>query len=157
MKTVKPKPLGARTSDLQTTRLACEKFRHIPTSVINFVEGTRFTPAKHAVQRSPYRYLLKPKVGGLGVALATMGEQFEALIDVTLVYPAGVPRFWDLLCGRVPQVVVRVRQRPIPDAVLGGDPVGDKAYRQRLADWTEAQWSEKDALIDRLKASPGPA
>ena len=27
---------------------------------MNFVEGTRFTPAKHAAQQSPYRHLLKP-------------------------------------------------------------------------------------------------
>jgi 1-acyl-sn-glycerol-3-phosphate acyltransferase len=146
---------GSRGSDLQTTRQACEKFKRIPTSVINFVEGTRYTPAKHAVQRSPYRHLLKPKVGGLGVALATMGEQFEALIDVTIVYPAGIPRFWDLLCGRVPSVVVRVRQRPIPPDVLGGDPFADKVYRQRLSDWTDAQWREKDGLIDELLLKAG--
>ena len=84
---------GARQSDLKSTREACEKFKRIPTSVINFVEGTRFTPAKHAKQASPYRHLLKPKIGGLGIALATMGEQFEALLDVTIVYPHGAPRF----------------------------------------------------------------
>ena len=90
---------GARRSDLETTREACEKFKTIPTSVINFVEGTRFTAAKHALQNSPYKHLLKPKIGGLGIALATMGEQFEALLDVTIVYPHGTPDFWDLLCG----------------------------------------------------------
>ena len=102
---------GARSSDLQTTREACEKFKRIPTSVINFVEGTRFTPAKHALQNSPYRHLLKPKIGGLGIALATMGEQFEALLDVTIVYPHGTPRFWDLLCGRIDAVTVGANVR----------------------------------------------
>ena len=145
---------GARGSDLETTRKACEKFKRIPTSVINFVEGTRFTPAKQARQRSPYRHLLKPKIGGLGIALATMGEQFEALLDVTIVYPEGTPRFWDLLCGRIGAVTVRVRSLPFPAGVLGGDPVGDKAYRQRLAAWVEGQWAEKDALIDALLAGP---
>ena len=146
---------GARHSDLQATRLACEKFKRIPTSVINFVEGTRFTPAKHKRQNSPYRHLLKPKIGGLGIALATMGEQFEALLDVTIVYPRGAPAFWDLLCGRIAVVTVRVQQREIPAAVLGGDPVGDKAYRQRLAQWVEQQWAEKDELMDRLM-DPAP-
>jgi len=141
---------GARHSDLKTTREACEKFKRIPTTVINFVEGTRFTPAKHATQNSPYRHLLKPKIGGLGIALATMGEQFEALLDVTIVYPHGAPRFWDLLSGRLDAVTVRVQQRPIPADVLGSDPVGDKAYRQRIGAWVEQQWSEKDALIDEL-------
>lgn len=141
---------GARHSDLQTTRQACEKFKRIPTAVMNFVEGTRFTPAKHAAQASPYRHLLKPKIGGLGIALATMGEQFEALLDVTIVYPHGAPTFWAFLCGRVDAVTVRVRQREIPAEVLGGDPVGDKAYRQRVGAWVDEQWAQKDALIGEL-------
>lgn len=145
---------GARQNDLETTRLACEKFKRIPTTVINFVEGTRYTAAKRARQGSPYRHLLKPKIGGLGIALATMGEQFEALLDVTIVYPGGAPSFWDLLCGRIPGVTVRVQQRQIPPGVLGGDPVGDQAYRQRIGAWVEQQWAAKDRLIGELLALP---
>ena len=144
---------GARHSDLQTTRASCEKFKRIPTSVINFVEGTRITPAKHAAQRSPYRHLLKPKIGGLGIALATMGELFECVLDVTIVYPGGIPSITDLLCGRVGEVVVRVQRRAIPPELLGGDPIDDKAYRERLSTWVEAQWQEKDALMDQLSRS----
>ena len=147
---------GARLNDLRTTRAACEKFKRIPTSVINFVEGTRYTPAKHAAQSSPYAHLLKPKIGGLGVALATMGETFDALLDVTIVYPHGSPRFWDLLCGRIDAVIVRVQARAIPADVLGSDPLGDKAYRQRIAAWTESQWAQKDALIGELLESSRP-
>jgi hypothetical protein len=80
-----------------------------------------------------------------------MGEQFEALLDVTIVYPGGTPTFWQLLCGRIDAVTVRVQQREIPPEVLGSDPIGDKAYRQRISAWTEQQWSEKDALIDQLQ------
>jgi len=142
---------GARQNDLKTTREACQKFKLIPTTVINFVEGTRFTPAKHAAQGSPYRHLLKPKIGGLGTALAAMGEQFEALLDVTIVYPQGTPTFWHLLSGQLGPVRVRVQQREIPAGVLGGDPTQDKAYRQRIADWVEQQWRDKDRLIDELQ------
>jgi len=145
---------GGHQGDLKSTRQSCEKFKRIPTSVINFVEGTRFTAAKHATQHSPYRHLLKPKIGGLGIALATMGEQFEALLDVTIVYPHGAPRFWDLLCGRIDAVTVRVQQREIPPQLLGSDPVGDKAYRQRISAWVEQQWTEKDRLIDSLLGLP---
>mgnify|MGYP002624116653 FL=1 len=141
---------GARGADLKTTRRACEKFKRIPTSVINFVEGTRFTPAKHAEQRSPYRQLLKPKIGGMGVELATMGEQFDALLDVTIAYPRGIPTFWDLLCGRVGEVIVRVQPRRLAPELLGGDPVTDKAYRRRIGDWVDAQWAEKDAQLAQL-------
>ena len=144
---------GARSSDLKTTREACEKFKRIPTAVMNFVEGTRFTRAKHHAQKSPYRHLLKPKVGGLGIALATMGEQFESMLDVTIVYPQGTPSFWELLSGRLDAVLVRVQPRDIPAEVLGGDPVGDKAYRQRLTAWIEGLWAEKDEQIARLLGS----
>jgi len=145
---------GGRGSDLKTTRAACQKFKQIPTSVINFVEGTRFTPAKHAAQNSPYRHLLKPKIGGVAVSLATMGEQFDALLDVTIAYPHGTPTFWDLLCGRVDAVTVRVQQHAIDAELLGGDPVADKAYRRRIGDWVDRQWADKDQLLDELLASP---
>ncbi|MDI4634070.1 acyltransferase [Pelomonas sp. V22] len=141
---------GAQASDLDTTRKACEKFKTIPTTVINFVEGTRFTEAKRAQQKSPYQHLLRPKVGALGIALATMGEQFEALLDVTLAYPDGTPTFWQLLSGHCGRVVVRVQQREIPADLVGGNPMADKALRGRISGWIEAQWVEKDALIEQL-------
>lgn len=149
------KGADARRNDLRSTREACEKFKLVPTTVINFVEGTRFTPAKHAAQASHYRHLLKPKIGGLGVALATMGEQFQALLDVTIVYPGGAPSFWQLLCGEVGPVTVRVERRAIPASVLGGDPLHDRAYRARIADWVEAQWREKDERIDAILREQG--
>jgi 1-acyl-sn-glycerol-3-phosphate acyltransferase len=141
---------GAQASDLATTRKACEKFKTIPTTVINFVEGTRFTPAKRAAQQSPYTHLLKPKIGALSVALATMGEQFEALLDVTLAYPDGRPTFWDLLSGRVGRVIVRVRQLPLPADVIGGDPKADRGLRVRIGRWVEGQWQAKDAELAQL-------
>jgi len=141
---------GSRSQDLEATRQACEKFKRIPTSVMNFLEGTRFTPAKHAEQKSPYRHLLKPKVGGLGIALATMGEQFEALLDVTIVYPHGAPRFWDLMCGRLDAVIVHVQPRAIPSELLGTAAGEERAQHRRLSRWVEQQWAEKDRLIDEL-------
>ena len=138
----------AQRQDLETARAACEKFRHQPTSVMNFVEGTRVSAEKIASERSPYKHLLKPKVGGLSVALATMGEQFEALLDVTLVYPDGVPSFWDLLCGRLHAVSVHVQQREIPPQLLGMDAAGERARLVRLGRWLEQIWVEKDARIE---------
>jgi 1-acyl-sn-glycerol-3-phosphate acyltransferase len=138
----------AQRRDLETARAACEKFRHQPTSVMNFVEGTRVSAEKIASERSPYKHLLKPKVGGLSVALATMGEQFEALLDVTLVYPDGVPSFWDLLCGRLHTVSVHVQQREIPPQLLGMDAAGERARLVRLGRWLEQIWVGKDARIE---------
>jgi len=137
-------------SDLETTRRACEKFKLIPTSVINFVEGTRYTPAKHARQKSPYRHLLKPKAGGMAVALVTMGEDFDALLDVTIAYPRGTPTFWDLLCGRMEEVVVRVEARPIPPQLVGGDLSRDPVFRTGVQEWIGEMWEKKDRQLDEL-------
>ncbi len=141
---------GSRSEDLKTARRACEKFRQIPTSVMNFLEGTRFSRAKHDAQGSPYRHLLKPKVGGLATALGAMGERFDALLDVTIVYPGGVPSFWDLLSGRMRRVVVRVRELKIPPDLLGGDYEGDPAFRGRMQAFVQELWAEKDARIEEI-------
>ena len=148
---------GAGRGDLATTRRSCEKFKRVPTAVINFVEGTRFTAAKHAAQHSSYRHLLEPRTGGLGVALATMGEQFEAMLDVTIVYPEGTPSFWALLCGNVQAVTVDVRRCAIPPNLLGAGSSGNRAHRQRIRKWVEGRWAEKDRLIQRLLAEPRSA
>lgn len=140
--------------DLAATKQSCERFRLIPTSVINFLEGTRRTPVKHAAQQSPYRHLLKPKVGGLAMALAVMGPQFNSYLDVTIVYPAGVPTFWDLLCGRVRSIVVDVREVPIPSSLANGNYASDAGYRRELQTWIQGMWEEKDRLIDSVLSAP---
>ncbi|MED5621967.1 acyltransferase [Ideonella sp. BN130291] len=140
--------------DRDATRRACEKFALVPTSVMSFPEGTRFTAAKHQGQRSPYRHLLKPKAGALAMSLDAMGTKFRSVIDATIVYPQGTPTFWEFLCGRTQCVVVRVRELPIPQELFGGDYAGDSAHRARFHQWLEALWTEKDAQISALL---GPA
>ncbi len=141
-----------RAKDQEATRRACAKFALIPTSVTNFMEGTRFTPAKHARQQSPYRYLLKPKAGGVALALNAMGAKFESILDVTIVYPEGIPGFWDFLCGRMQRVTVRVRSIPIPPALLQGDYGSDPAFREAFSTWVQQLWQDKDAQIAALLA-----
>ncbi len=138
--------------DIAATRRACEKFRSIPVSIVNFVEGTRFTPAKHARQGSAYRHLLKPKSGGVAFVLDAMGEGLHAILDVTIAYPGGRPTLVDLLAGRVAEVRMHVRQRPIPDALLGGDYQNDRAFRARFQQWMNGLWRDKDAEMERLLA-----
>jgi 1-acyl-sn-glycerol-3-phosphate acyltransferase len=133
--------------DLAAARRACEHFSHVPTSVISFLEGTRFTTAKHDKQKSPYRYLLKPKTGGLAIALSTLGEKFNSLIDVTIIYDGPAPNFWHLLSGQINNVQVVVQQRRIPPQFCQGNPTSDPALRAELLKWIESLWLEKDALI----------
>ena len=143
-----------RLEDLETTRRACEKFARLPTSVMNFVEGTRFTPQKRDAQRSPYRHLLKPKSGALALTLNALGERFESLIDVTIVYPGGVPTFWQFLRGDVERIVVRMTRRPIPVEFFHADAMTDSRARKRVQAWLHEIWQEKDRRIDALLQAP---
>ncbi len=140
--------LGKR--DMEATRRACEKFSDIPVSVMNFVEGTRFTPEKHAGQASPYVHLLKPKSGGVAFVLDAMGQGLHAILDVSIAYPGGRPTMLDLMANRVPQVRVQVRQRPIPAELVASDYQGDRAFRARFQQWMNGLWQEKDATLDHL-------
>ncbi|EXI90713.1 MAG: putative acyltransferase YihG [Candidatus Accumulibacter regalis] len=141
-----------RGRDQEATRRACARFALIPTSVMNFCEGTRFTPAKQRRQQSPYRHLLRPKAGGIALALNAMGDKFQAILDVTIVYPDGVPNFWAFLCGRVACVRVRVRRLPVPTHLVKADYASDPAVREAFQQWLQQIWQEKDRQIDALLA-----
>lgn len=139
-----------RGKDFETTRRACEKFRHTPTSIINFVEGTRFSEDKRIKRKSPYRHLLLPRSGGLAIAMSSMGELFDSIVDVTLVYPDGAARFWDMCCGSHVRVRIRVRERPVEEWLLTGDYEGDRDHRRRVHRWLGNIWQEKDELIQQI-------
>jgi len=141
-----------RGQDLQATRRACERFRQLPVSVMNFVEGTRFTTAKHEAQQSPYAHLLKPKAGGVAFVLGAMGDCLQAILDVDIVYPAGRPSLVELMSGRVTEVIVQVQRLPVPKDLVGGDYEGDAAYRDRFQTWINALWRAKDARLAALAA-----
>jgi len=136
-----------RGTDLKATQRACEKFRDHPTSIINFVEGTRFTPAKRLATRSPYQHLLRPKAGGIAFVMEALGPILRDMLDVTIAYPAGDATFRDLCCGRVPEIVVDVRRRTIPMRQAAGDYVGDDDFRGRFQEWLGNVWLEKDARL----------
>ena len=142
-----------RGKDKQATRKACERFRHSPVSVMNFVEGTRFTPAKHASQESPFANLLRPRAGGGAFVLETMGDMLQSIIDVTIVYPQGQPTLIDLLANRVCAIRVHIRQLPIPKEFISGDYENDAEFRARFQGWISGLWAEKDALIARMRAA----
>jgi len=137
--------------DLETTRKACEKFKEIPVSVMNFLEGTRFTTAKHDAQGSPYQHLLKPKSGGIAFVLSAMGGQLRSMLDVTIVYHDKAIGFWDLLCGRVHHLTVHIVERPIPEHFGYGNYESDPGFRAEFQEWVNQLWLEKDALISSIK------
>lgn len=139
--------------DLEITKAACELFKRQPVTVVNYLEGTRFTEAKRQEQQSPYRYLLKPKAGGVAFVLAALGEQLDALLDVTIVYPGNqAPGFWDLLNGSISRVIIDIQVRELDPALWDGDYENDPEFRQTVQAWVNQLWLEKDQRIELLRA-----
>ncbi len=137
-----------RGRDLDTTRRACEKFRDIPVSIMNFLEGTRFTSAKHEREGGGgYAHLLPPRSGGLAFVLGAMGAHLDCILDVTIVYPAGRPTITDLFSNRLPLVKTVIRERRIPPEFTTGGYAEDEAFRGRFQAWVSEMWADKDRLI----------
>ncbi|WGV22870.1 acyltransferase [Pseudomonas putida] len=142
--------------DLEITKAACELFKRQPVTVVNYLEGTRFTEAKRQEQQSPYRYLLKPKAGGVAFVLAALGEQLDALLDVTIVYPGNkAPGFWDLLNGSISRVIIDIQVRELDPALWAGHYENDPEFRQTVQAWVNQLWVEKDQRIEQLRAEMG--
>lgn len=137
--------------DIATTRKACEKFKYIPTTVMMFPEGTRFTEEKQQDQQSPYQYLLRPKAGGLAFTLATMGEYLHKVINVTIVYPADATNIWSFFSGKMAKIIVRIETVPItPDLLC--DYENERVCRVYFQNWINQLWQQKDNLIKELKS-----
>lgn len=138
--------------DIAATRKACERFKFQPVSVMNFVEGTRFTSGKHLQQASPFQDLLKVKAGGIAFVLDAMGDSMKALLDVTIVYSDRRPGLIDLFAGRIRHVVIDIAEREIRPEMIG-DYENDAEFRSRFQAWLNTLWLEKQKTIERLRAS----
>ncbi len=138
--------------DLMESRKACEQLLSQPFTLLNYLEGTRFTPEKHQQQQSPFKHLLKPKAGGLALALNILGQEIDALVDMTIVYPDGAPGYGNFWLGDVSRIVVNLRKIEIPDWILSGNYENDPEYRAQFQAWVEQIWHEKDQLIEHMKA-----
>lgn len=140
-----------RGQDIETTRRSCDKFRQRPTTIVNFVEGSRFTEAKKIKTQSPYRHLLAPKAAGIAFTLSALGNQFDKVLNVTLLYPDNHAHpFMDMLCGQLKRVVVRIECLPV-DETLRGDYFNDKGFKRKFQLWLNTLWLKKDHQLDKLK------
>ena len=139
--------------DLAATKHACERFRDTPTSVINFIEGTRFTEEKRLKRGSGFDNLLPPRAGGVALALTSMGEMFDAILDVTIVYPKGVANCWGMMCGEFEHVVIEIVRLPVEQWLYQGDYQNDREFRRNFHQWLTKIWEDKDRKIDELRSS----
>lgn len=132
--------------DFESAMRACSKFKNTPTTIINFAEGTRFTPEKHNKQNSPFQHLLKPKAGGSALVLKALGKNVDKLIDVTIIYPDGLSSAWDFACGKIEKIVVYVNAISIAE-VPQGDYENDPKFRSEFQQFLNTLWQKKDQFI----------
>lgn len=144
-----------RGKDMITTRKFCAKFKKSPVTVLNFLEGTRFTREKQDNQKSPFHHLLLPRAGGIAIVLGSMGEYLSQILDVTIVYPKNTPPlpFSNFLTGKIRTVAVRVKKIDVPEKFIGKNYETDEGFRRDFQEWINVLWKEKDQTIaDVLKA-----
>jgi 1-acyl-sn-glycerol-3-phosphate acyltransferase len=128
---------------------ACAKYREIPVSIMNFVEGTRFTLIKHQRQSSQYTNLLKPKAGGVTMVLAAMPDCLHSILDVTIAYPGGAGSFWEFICSRGRQVVVHVEERKLA-GLITDERLRDKGFRSYMEGYLNDMWAAKDQKLAQM-------
>ena len=136
-----------RGKDISKMKKAFERFARYPVSIFSFAEGTRFTKTKHASQDSPYDLLLKPKSGGIGLALSTM-PYIKKVLDFTIKYESQYRTFWDFLCGRMSNVEVQVKIIDVPENLVGKNYTEDEEFRGELKEWLYAIWEEKNKFLN---------
>ncbi len=142
--------------DIKEAKRACALLKDKPFTLLNYLEGTRFTPTKRDKQNSPYTHLLRPRAGGLALAINALGEEIDGILDMTIVYPDGIPTYGDLWKGNIERLGVDVRYMQVPADLLASIKSGgyenDEAVKAKMFAWVEALWQQKDQRITEMLA-----
>jgi 1-acyl-sn-glycerol-3-phosphate acyltransferase len=137
------------SSDLLEIKEKSKKFKLLPSTIVSFAEGTRFTEHKHAQQQSPYKLLLKPKVGGLACILEELHREIKGIVDVSLYYQPRNAEFWDLFSGDLHKISIKITYLSIPAWLI--EKQKTKAnyndYKIQFQDWINNVWLEKDKFM----------
>ena len=143
-----------KSDDFNTAKKACSIYKGSPATIMNFLEGTRFTQKKRVIKKSPFQNLLIPKAGGIAIVFSEMGEMLSAILDVTIIYPQKNIQFKDLFCRNIKRIVVNAKLREVPKQFIGKDYINDKDFKIEIQSWLNEIWQEKDKLMtDTLNKS----
>lgn len=142
--------------DIEEAKRACGLLRNKPFTLLNYLEGTRFTPQKRDKQSSPYTHLLKPKAGGLSLAINALGKDIDGILDMTIVYPDGIPTYNDLWKGKIKRLGVDVRYIELPHDLFKnmteGNLEDNERVKKQMFEWVDKIWKQKDQLISDMLA-----
>lgn len=144
------------TRDLMEARRACSLLSDKPFVLLNYLEGTRFSRGKHERQNSPYTHLLKPKAGGFALAIASLGDKIDGILDMTVVYPDGVPDYGELWSGKMTRLGVDIRHLDMDKALFedlkAGKYDSDEQVKHALYEFLDKVWTQKDERVGQMLA-----
>lgn len=80
-----------------------------------------------------------------------LGNEIDGILDMTIVYPDGVPSYGDLWQGNIKRLAVDVRHIEIPAelfaSIKNGGYEDNEATKEQMFAWVEELWQQKDARI----------
>ncbi|MGQ4001801.1 acetyltransferase [Francisellaceae bacterium CB299] len=131
--------------DIEMTQKYCRNLSTRPTTIVNFVEGTRY--AKEKALNSRYSHLLNPKAGGIAVILKSLSDKMVGVLNTTIVYDNPNQTLWDFMIRKTKKIKVKVDFIPIVDVPLG-DYFNNPKDKQVFQKWLNDLWLTKDRYID---------
>ena len=139
-----------KDANLNSAQKSCKRFEQIPVSVMNFLEGTRFTEEKHKKTSSPFKHLLKPRAGGISLVLSALNT-LDTILNVTIIYPDNKKNlnFWKFVAGDLNHIIIKIERIPIEKNMIG-DYANDAEYRENFQNWSNDLWQKKDELIESI-------
>jgi 1-acyl-sn-glycerol-3-phosphate acyltransferase len=126
--------VSARTSDFSSLQTASRDLSNEPGALLIFVEGTRFTEQKKETQRSPYKHLLKPRVGGMRILRNTASPETPVL-DITISFDKGIRSFWHCLHGKIKRIDITIEQFTLGDI-------------EDMSQWLKSRWQAKEKILE---------
>lgn len=135
-----------KTKSIEDVRKVSRELLDFPTVIVNFLEGTRFTPEKQKVRQSPYQHLLQPNAMGLSLVLDAMHPQLDGIIDATIIYPEKRTSLWALLSGQINQITVHYKVI-VPDEAWFGDYPNDANFRKQFRQLINPLWQAKEEKL----------
>ncbi len=146
-----------KNSNLVEAKRACQLLKDKPFVLLNYLEGTRFSKEKHAYQQSPYKHLLKPKAGGISLAISALGDEIDGILDMTIVYPEfkdEPPKYKALWKGDIQKIGVDIRHLQMPEKLFNEIKAGgyhkNEQTKKAMYAWLDELWQEKDKRIEEM-------
>lgn len=138
--------------DIRKTFEYCKSLSVRPTTIVNFVEGTRSTSSK--LKNSNYENLLNPKAGGIAVILKSFSDRMTGILNTTIVYDNPNQTLWDFMVRKTKKIKVRVEFIPVSEVPLG-DYFNDEKDKRNFQNWLNKLWQNNDLYISNQQAEIG--